>query len=231
MLHDAAELERLLGELLRQLPAEITRSGGCEVIVANGDAEDCAIRPLRARFEAVRWMVAEPGRARQMNAGARAATGAWLLFLHADSSPAPGWLDEIRRIDPDPLTVGGALRLTLRSADWRARIVERGVAWRVRWMGLPYGDQGIFVRRALFERLGGFRPLPLMEDVDLARRLRRSGRMAYLEVPILTSARRWERDGWTRRTVLNLLLLLGYAAGVPTARLARAYYGPPDGSR
>ena len=231
VLHDAMELERLLDELLRQPPAAGGRGGACEVIVVNGDAADPGIRPLRARFTAVRWTTAEPGRAQQMNAGARLARGAWLLFLHADSCPAPGWLEEIRGIDPDPLTVGGALRLTLRSPDWRARIVERGVAWRVRRMGLPYGDQGIFVRRALFEQLGGYRPLPLMEDVDLVRRVRRRGRLVYSQVPILASARRWEREGWTRRTVLNLLLLLGYAAGVAPARLARAYYGTPGGSR
>lgn len=231
VLHDAGELERLLGELLRQPPAGSGGNGACEVIVVNGDAADPTIRPLRARFAAARWTTGEAGRALQMNAGARLASGAWLLFLHADTCPAPGWLDAIRRIDPDPLTVGGALRLTLRSRDWRARIVERGVAWRVRRMGLPYGDQGLFVRRSAFEQLGGYRPLPLMEDVDLVRRMRRRGRMAYLQVPILASARRWERNGWMRRTALNLLLLCGYAAGVPPARLAQVYYGTPGGTR
>ena len=225
VLHDAEELERLLAELLPQPSGGSEDGAGREVIVVNGDDADPAIRPLRQRFPAVRWASAEPGRARQMNAGARLASGAWLLFLHADTCPAPGWLDEIRRIDADPRTVAGALRLRLRSRDWRARVVERGVAWRVRWLGLPYGDQGIFVRRAVFDRLGGYRPLPLMEDVDLVRRLRRGGRMAFSRVPILASARRWERDGWLRRTALNLLLLLAYSAGVPPARLARAYYG------
>lgn len=229
VLRDAGELERLLAALL---PAPATAGRGAEareVIVVNGDAADPGMRPLRARFAAARWTTAEPGRARQMNAGARLARGAWLLFLHADTCPAPGWLEAIRRLDPDPRTVGGALKLTLRSPDWRARIVERGVAWRVRRLGLPYGDQGIFVRRALFEQLGGYRPLPLMEDVDLVRRARRRGRLARLPVPILASARRWERDGWLRRTALNLLLLAGYAAGVPPAKLARAYYGTRGG--
>ena len=227
VLHDAEELERLLAELLRQPPGGSGDGAGREVIVVNGDDADPAIRPLRGRFPAVRWAAAEPGRARQMNAGARLASGAWLLFLHADACPAPEWLDEIRRIDADPRTVAGALRLQLRSRDWRARVVERGVAWRVRRLGLPYGDQGIFVRRAVFDELGGYRPLPLMEDVDLVRRVRRRGRMTYSQVPILASARRWEREGWTRRTALNLLLLLAYSAGVPPARLARAYYGTP----
>ncbi len=225
VLRDGAELERLLAELVSQPLAGSGAGDGCEVIVVNGDEADPAIPLLRTRFAAVRWATAEPGRAQQMNAGARLASGAWLLFLHADTCPAPAWLDEIRRIDAEPRTVAGALRLTLRSRDWRARIVERGVAWRVRWMGLPYGDQGIFVRRSAFERIGGYRPLPLMEDVDLVRRLRRRGRMAFSRVPILASARRWEHDGWMRRTGLNLLLLLAYAAGVPPARLAHAYYG------
>lgn len=227
VLHDAEELELLLAELLRQPPGENGDGASPEVIVVNGDDADPAIPPLRGRFPAVRWAAAEPGRARQMNAGARLATGAWLLFLHADACPAPGWPDEIRRIDADPRTVAGALRLQLRSRDWRARVVERGVAWRVRRLGLPYGDQGIFVRRAVFDQLGGYRPLPLMEDVDLVRRVRRRGRMTCSQVPILVSARRWEHDGWMRRTGLNLVLLLAYAAGVPPALLARAYYGRP----
>ena len=231
VLRDAAELERLLAELLRRPPAGGGAGGDCEVIVVNGDDADAAIEPLKTRFPAVRWAAAEPSRAGQMNAGAQLASGAWLLFLHADTCPAPGWLDEIRRIDADPRTVAGALRLALRSRDWRARIVERGVAWRVRWMGLPYGDQGIFVRRSVFEQLGGYRPLPLMEDVDLVRRVRRRGRMAFSRVPILASARRWEHDGWLRRTGLNLLLLLAYTAGAPPARLARAYYGGRGGAR
>lgn len=227
VLHDAEELATLLAELLRERP-DAGEDGGCrEVIVVDGDGADPAMAPLRERFTEVRWTAAEPGRARQMNAGARLASGAWLLFLHADARPGADWLREIRRIDADRQTVAGALRLQLRSRDWRARLVERGVAWRVRWAGLPYGDQGIFVRRAVFERLGGYRPLPLMEDVDLVRRLRGRGRMAFSRVPVRASARRWERDGWLRRSALNVLLLLAYAAGVPVARLARAYYGPP----
>ena len=160
-----------------------------------------------------------------MNAGARLASGAWLLFLHADTCPAPAWLDEIRRIDAEPRTVAGALRLTLRSRDWRARSSSAGWRGACGGWGCRTATRGSSCGEAPFERIGGYRPLPLMEDVDLVRRLRHRGRMAFSRVPILASARRWEHDGWLRRTGLNLLLLLAYAAGVPPARLAHAYYG------
>lgn len=222
VLHDAAELARLLGALAAQGAAG--GSAGCEVIVVNGDVADTGVAALRRRFPDVRWARSDPGRGRQMNAGARLAAGEWLLFLHADTLPGPGWQAELRRAASDPGAVGGALRFTLRSPARRARFLERGVAWRVRWLGVPYGDQGIFVRRTVFERIGGYRPLPLMEDVDLVRRLARQGRMVWLRAPIAVSPRRWERDGWVRRTAGNLLILVLYALGVAPERLARVYY-------
>ena len=100
---------------------------------------------------------------------------------------------------------------------------ERGVAIRVRLFGLPYGDQGQFVRRSVFQRMGGFRPFPLMEDVDFIRRLKRVGRIRHLKVKLVTSARRWEREGWWRRTRGNLTLLALYYVGVSPERLARRY--------
>ena len=228
VLRDAPELERLLDALAGQGAAGVAGSDpSSELIVANGDGADPDVAALRRRFPGVRWTASDPGRGRQLNAGARLASGEWLLFLHADTCPEPGWRAGIARAAQDPLVVGGALRFTLRSAARAARLVERGVAWRVRWLGLPYGDQGIFVRRAVFEQVGGYRPLPLMEDVDLVRRLRRRGRMVHLRTPILVSPRRWDRDGWLRRTVSNLLLLVLYCAGVSPERLARCYYGTP----
>jgi rSAM/selenodomain-associated transferase 2 len=178
----------------------------------------------------VEVIVAAPppvGRGAQMNAGAARATGEWLLFLHADSRLAPGWVDLFARVSRDRQLVGGWFRFALDSPQWQARVVERLVAVRVRVWKLPYGDQGLFVRRDVFERLGGYRELPLMEDVEFVRRLTRAGRVAELPLVLVTSARRWERDGWFRRSFRNLLLLSLYFAGVSPAHLARWYETSP----
>ena len=149
--------------------------------------------------------------------------GRWLLFLHADTRLHERWFDALRQAE-SRRAVGGAFRFTLDSPRPAARLIERGVAWRTRWLGLPYGDQGLFVRRDAFEALEGYRPYPLMEDVDLVRRLRRRGSLLLSPLPVRTSARRWERDGWMRRSVRNLALVALYFAGVPPHRLARSYY-------
>ena len=197
-----------------------------EIVAVNGDAADRSLDPLRRRTVGVRWVDSEPGRGRQMNAGARASSGRWLLFLHADARLGRGWLAALAAADDRPDVAGGAFRFTLASPHWAARIIEHGVAIRTRWLRLPYGDQAIFVRRERFDALGGYRPLGLMEDVDLVGRLRRRGRVWFPPVPVRVSARRWERDGWLRRTASNLALLVLYLAGVAPDRLARWYYGP-----
>jgi glycosyltransferase involved in cell wall biosynthesis len=160
-------------------------------------------------------------RGAQMNDGASRAAGRWLLFLHAVSRLAPGW-DAALRTAPAG-AVGGWFRFALDDAAWQARLIERGVAWRVRLLRLPYGDQGLFVRRDVFARLGGFRALPLLEDVDLVRRLRREGPLFEVPLPLLTSSRRWRHDGWLRRSARNLAIISAYFAGVSPARLARWY--------
>ena len=106
-------------------------------------------------------------------------------------------------------------------------MIERLVAWRVHRLRLPYGDQGLFVRRRVFERLGGFRELPLLEDVEFVRRLVRTGPVVELPLALVTSSRRWRRDGWLRRSTKNLAIVGLYLAGVPPARLARWYRGAP----
>ena len=224
VLRDSAQLERLLSSLARA-----GHDSAVEIVVANGDPGDGTLAPLRTRYPAVRWVAGPPGRGRQMNAGAAVAAGRWLLFLHADTRLDGRWLDALRQAESHG-AVGGAFRFTLDSPRPAARVIERGVAWRTRWLGLPYGDQGLFVRRDAFEALGGYRPYPLMEDVDLVRRLRRHGALSLSRLPVRTSARRWERDGWIRRSLRNLILLALYFGGVSPRRLARRYDAPSDPS-
>lgn len=214
MWRDEAELQALLPLLVRH---------PVEVVVAIAERTPATSR-LHAQYPGVVWVDADRGRAHQMNAGAAAGHGEWLLFLHADARPDEEWLSEIGRLGADPHIVGGSFTFALRTAHLFGRVIERGVAWRVRWLRLPYGDQGLFVRRRIFERMGGFAPLPLMEDVEFVRRLRRQGPFVTSPVKVRASARRWERDGWLRRTLENLLLILLYEAGVHPARLARIYH-------
>jgi rSAM/selenodomain-associated transferase 2 len=209
-----------LASLLPTLPADPT----LEVIVVNGsEASDHALDALRERYSAVRWMRTASGRGAQMNHGARHARGRWLVFLHSDTRLGTGWIDALRRLDEQPRIVGGSFRFALDSPARWARWIEWGVRIRVRLFDLAYGDQALFVRRAVFEEMGGYRELPLMEDVDFIRRLRRHGNLEHADVQALTSARRWERDGWLRRTVDNSLLVALFFAGYSPERLARHY--------
>jgi rSAM/selenodomain-associated transferase 2 len=201
--------------LLRQVPADPR----VEVIVAEAGTEagdEAGARP------GVQLIHSAPGRARQMNAGAALASGEWLLFLHADSVLPDDWLSALADA-LTPAVAGGWFRFALDDEAWQARVIERGVALRVRLLRLPYGDQGLFLSRAAWNALGGFRDLPLMEDVDLVRRLARLGPIVEVPRAIATSSRRWRRDGWLRRSARNMTLLGLYFLGVPATRLARWY--------
>jgi rSAM/selenodomain-associated transferase 2 len=216
---DAPALERLLRDLSAETGPAI------EVVVSVALPVDAALADVRSRYTDVIWVEGAPSRGRQQNAGAAAATGTWLWFVHADSRLPHGWLAAFRALDTAADVVGGAFTFALDSAAWQARLLERAVALRVRWFNLPYGDQGLFVRRRIFESVGGFSPWPLMEDVEFVRRLTRSGRVRHLTLRLTTSARRWEREGWFRRSARNLTILSLYALGVSPERLARRYDG------
>lgn len=195
-----------------------------EVIVACVLGDESRYRRHREGHPAVRWVAAPRGRAAQMNAGALVARGRWLLFLHADSELPPDWLDVLDEADRRGDTVAGAFRLAIDSRAWQARRIESAVRLRIALFGLPYGDQALFVRRHVFENVGGYADLPVMEDVDLVRRLKAHGKMAHPSSAVLTSARRWERDGWFRRSGQNVWLVMQFLLGVSAARLARAYF-------
>lgn len=208
-----------LAALLGQLPAR----DDVQIVVASTSPVDEAQRRLRAARPDVTWVDAPPGRGVQLNAGAAAARGGWLWFVHADSRLPAGWHEAFTGLDARADTIGGSFAFRLASAAWQARWLERGVALRVRLFGLPYGDQGIFVRRRVFTALGGFRPVPLMEDVEFVRRLKRQGRLEHLSLGLETSARRWQDRGWGRQSAANLMTLALYFLGVSPERLARRY--------
>ncbi len=193
-----------------------------ELIVVDGGSEDETQRIARARGATV--VKAARGRASQMNAGARIAQGETLLFLHADTRLRRGFVEEVHRTLDLPGVAAGAFSLRIDSRGSWLRWVERAANWRSRMLQLPYGDQGFFLKAALFRSLGGFPELPLMEDLEMARRARRHGRIAISPLGAVTSARRWERVGVVRATLLNQLFLLAYLLGMPPRRMAEWYY-------
>jgi len=209
----------------RMLLQQIPTTPDVDIIIVDGgaDPEIESIVTAHGRATLCRTTV---GRAHQMNAGAASAAGEWLLFLHADSTLPQGWLQAIADLGDD--TAGGWFRFALDDTAWQARVIEQLVAWRVRCLRLPYGDQGLYVRRRVFQQLGGFRELPLLEDVEFVRRLIRIGRVVELPLVLRTSSRRWHRDGWFRRSMKNLAIVGLYLAGVPPARLARWYRKVPS---
>lgn len=196
-------------------------AGASEVIVVDGGSTDATVREARAA--GARVVFGRHGRAAQMDAGAGEARGEWLVFLHADTRLERGWVEALERLDGE--VVGGAFRFRLDSPRWRYRIVEAAVRLRCAALALPYGDQALFARREAFHRAGGFGRVPILEDVDLVRRLRRFGPLAFPPVPAVTSARRWEERGFLLTTSLNGLVLLLGVAGFPRPRLARLYGG------
>ena len=191
-----------------------------EVIVVDGGSED-ATRDIARRYSA-RLIESARGRGAQLAAGAAATSGDALLFVHADTRLSPGWAELARRhlerhIRP------ACFRLRLDDRAWQARVIERGVTLRTRLFGLPYGDQGLLVRQDVYRRSGGYRPLPMMEDVELLERLPRP---VQLRADAVTSAERWRSDGWARRSARNLACLALWQAGVSPERIAAVYHKP-----
>ncbi len=210
-----------LPETLRALAApEPERS--FEVVAVDGGSSDDT--PAVAERLGARVVASPPGRGIQLAEGARQARGRWLLFLHADTVPGEGWAEAVFGYCGDPANGERAatFRFALDDTAPSARRLEAAVAWRTAALGLPYGDQGLLISRAFYDLLGGFRPLPLMEDVDFVRRIGRR-RLDTLDVAAVTSAARYRKSGYLRRSGRNLFCLGLYFLGVPPAAIARIY--------
>ena len=204
---------------LRAAPA---RREETEIVVAAAGGSEATARTAAATGATV--LTTERGRGLQLSAGAAAARGTWLLFIHADTVLGAGWAAEAGAFMAEPRNQAraGAFRLTLDDPAPAARRLEAMVAWRCRALGLPYGDQGLLISRDFYGRLGGFAHVPLMEDVALVRRIGRA-RLHLFETAALTSAARYRRAGYIRRSARNLGCLALYFLGVPPRVIARVY--------
>ena len=199
--------------------APLREPGVLEVIVADGASRDDTREIAQSLADCV--IEAPPGRARQMNAGAAAARGEILLFLHADTIVPRGFAAAI--VAACERAIGGRFDVALDAEGLRFRIIETAINLRSRSSGLFTGDQGLFIRADVFRELGGYPDQPLLEDLALSRAMRRRGRVTALRARLRTSARRWQRHG-TVRTVALMWWIRGlYALGVSPKRLARLY--------
>jgi rSAM/selenodomain-associated transferase 2 len=210
-----------LGSTLASLAVGRERLASEILVVDGGSVDDTREQAAAAGAIVVRW---RHGRGGQLAEGAAAAAGDWLLFLHGDTRLDTGWPDAVAAFmaSPDGRRRAAFFRFALDDGARAARWLEAAVLWRNRLVGLPYGDQGLLIERRFYESLGGYRRLPLMEDIDLARRIGRR-RLAMLPVTALTSAERYRRDGYVVRPLRNALCLGLYAAGVPPRYIAPLY--------
>ena len=206
------------GYIAQALESVRRQDGDYEIIVVDGGSAD-RTRAMAGGYGRV--LDSPAGRAVQMNAGARAATGDVFLFLHADSVLADGSFAALRQALCRPEFAGGCFRMEFDHRHAWLWFYTRFTRFRYRLF--HYGDQGLFLRRSVFEALGGYREVPIMEDVDLLKRLRRHGRLAVLDPPITTSARRYHRHGFFLQELLNVILVSLYMLGVRPEVLRRWY--------
>jgi rSAM/selenodomain-associated transferase 2 len=212
-LNEAEFLPALLADLRRVIVP-------LDIVIADGGSTDGTLAAVSAA--GLRTVVAQCGRAGQMNAGARVAKGSWLLFLHADSRlPARARRALLTAVVDEPELEAAVFGFAIDLPPGWKRFIELGQALRQRLYGLSYGDQGLLVRRKLFEAVGGYPNLPLLEDVAALGALRRRTRVRTLPAPLVTSGRRYRRDGVARTWLRHAAIILSYSLGVSPHRLAR----------
>uniref|UniRef100_A0A7S2ZQS4 Glycosyltransferase 2-like domain-containing protein n=1 Tax=Rhodosorus marinus TaxID=101924 RepID=A0A7S2ZQS4_9RHOD len=200
-----------------------------DVVVADGGSADGTKRLVKAGN--ARWVQAGRGRGTQLNAAVPSTEGAFLIFLHADTRLPVGFDRVVRSTLRDETVSLGAFRLKIDSNVCGIRLVEAVANLRSRLLGMPYGDQGFFIRRSTFDELGGFPDMPLMEDFQMARNAKRLGRVITAKQSAVTSGRRWEEFGVFRTTALNQIIVAGFYLGVPVETLNKWYRGATARSR
>jgi rSAM/selenodomain-associated transferase 2 len=196
--------------------------GDVEIIVVDGGSTDgtCEL----ARQSGVTLVSSERGRGRQMNVGASMAKGEILLFLHGDTILPRGYHAQIHSVLALPGIVAGAFQLSINGKLLSLRAIEKVVNLRSKILQMPFGDQAFFIRRSVFEQVGGFREIAIMEDFDLIRALRKRGQIGIAEGSVLTSGRRWERLGPWITTFMNQIAILAYLLGISPVNIAKLYF-------
>jgi rSAM/selenodomain-associated transferase 2 len=217
VLREADRINTVIDHILQLSP-----NGPCQIIVADADPDGATINAIKS--DNVLTTVSERGRAKQMNAGAAMARGEMIVFLHADTFLPSGAFERIEEVLKNGHFVAGAFDLAIDSTNLLVRFIAAGARFRSRLTHIPYGDQAIFIRKDYFEKIGRFREIPLMEDVELMRRIKRKRhKICILPEQVTTSARRWQSEGIIYTALRNLVLVTLFFLGVSPGKLARYY--------
>jgi rSAM/selenodomain-associated transferase 2 len=221
-LHESSTINRAIDNI-----NSICSDFQVELIVVDGDPEESTIRLITD--EKVIKLISPKGRGKQMNTGASRAKGDILLFLHADTRLPGNAFAFIADVMDKKEYIGGAFELGIKSDRRVFRLIEKSVSLRTRFTRIPYGDQAIFIRKEVFDRINGFKEIPIMEDVDLMRRIRKSGnKISIITEQVKTSPRRWDREGVIYCTLRNWIIVLLYFFGAKPEKLAKYYYADWD---
>jgi rSAM/selenodomain-associated transferase 2 len=209
-------------EIIQKTLTNIKSSVDVEILVIDGGSCDNTVGLVRQMGIKV-FVSPSSGRANQMNFGASVAQGEILLFLHADTLLPKDYFTTARQILAQPETIAGAFFLKIDGKEKGLRLMEKLVNWRSQFFSLPYGDQAIFLKKTVFQKIGGFPDLPIMEDFQLMLNLRKLGKIRMAPSSVITSARRWQKLGIFRTTLINQLIIIGYFLKVSPTKLKRLY--------